>query len=183
MCLTWCCLPTMLLQADGTVQVPHVFDMVLFADDAPQSTHRVARETMFLSSVEAEMCRCWESSGNAAEEGGTTDLGDIPTRKTGLAVFFVTVRVRAAHACLLACLPACLLSACLPAGYLPTACLLACLLACCLRWLVDVLGFFHTPLFSFSHVLISSVPMYNVPNCTGATVRGCQPVCRCQPRK
>lgn len=81
-------------------QVPHVFDVVLFASKVPAGKRTQALESMFLASADAELDRCWHSACNAARESttGLTDDSYATGRTTGVAVFLVTVRV--------CCLPA-----------------------------------------------------------------------------
>ena len=72
-------------------QVPHVLDMVLFASEVPADGHQHALETMFVSSTDNELQRCWQSACNAASSPSARRKSSA---QSTMAVFLLTVEVR-----------------------------------------------------------------------------------------
>ena len=99
-------------------QVPHVFDMVLFASNMGQEERQAQLHHMFVSSVDLEVDRCWESankhqetqgSGQQARQNGRARAGSEDSAAGAMSLFLLTLQVRSPCAISL-----CISSCCLP---------------------------------------------------------------------
>lgn len=84
-------------------QVPHVFDLVLFASDMAAEERRSQLHHMFVSSVDLEVDRCWESASRHAAEpaanGNSTSQRNGRTQgradaASSMSLFLLTLQVR-----------------------------------------------------------------------------------------
>jgi hypothetical protein len=73
-------------------QVPHVFDMLLFASGVPTAQRPQELESMFKKSLDLELDRCWQSACQVANGSNTGPLS--PRRRSNMSVFILTVEVR-----------------------------------------------------------------------------------------
>jgi hypothetical protein len=73
-------------------QVPHIFDMVLFASGVPAAQRSLELEVMFKKSLDVELDRRWQSACQTADGSNSEPL---PTwRRSNMSEFLLTIEVR-----------------------------------------------------------------------------------------